>query len=66
MYVGIKQLLVVLVTAASIVDLCTYINDASIRFGSDVANHPGFVFGVIPANKNVLFKGFVFCCYPSN
>ena len=51
--------------AASIVDLCTYTNDASIRFASDVANHPGFVFAVIPAIKNVLLKGFVFCCYPS-
>ena len=61
----IKQLIVVLLTAASIVDLCTYTNDASIRFGSDIANHPGFVFAVIPAIKNVLFKGFVFCCYPS-
>ena len=61
----IKQLIVVLVTATSIVDLCTYTNDASIKFASDVANHPGFVFAVIPANKSVLFKGFVFCCYPS-
>ena len=95
----IKQLIVVLLTAASIVDLCTYTNDASIRFASDIANHPGFVqfccypsnqkcfvqrfcflllsqqikmfclkvlfFAVIPANKNVLFKGFDFCCYPS-
>ena len=56
---------IILLTAASIVDLCTYTNNASIRFASDVANHPGFVFTVITAIKNVLFKGFVFCCYPS-
>ena len=67
-----NKIKIVLLTA-SIVDLCTYTNDASIRFASDVANHPELSVEVslvsqqiFPANKSVLFKGFVFCCYPSN